>query len=84
MNANEPQLTGKTTSRGEAATLAFAIVLPSIVTLAYFVVLVGLPPAVVQAAYLVLKILQFGFPAVWVFLIAGDKPRLVRDRKSVV
>jgi len=75
-----PEATRQLLPRGEMAALVFALVLPSLVTLAYFVVLVGLPPAIVQSAYLVLKIVQFGFPAVWVFLVVGEKLRLTRPK----
>lgn len=74
--------TGQVSTRSEVAALIFAIVLPTVVTLAYFVVLVGLPPAIVQAVYLVLKVVQFGFPAVWVFLIVGDKFRLTKPKPT--
>lgn len=69
-----------TAPRGEVAALIFALLLPSLVTLAYFVVLVGLPPAILQVVYLVLKVVQFGFPAVWVFLVVGDKLRLTTPK----
>jgi len=43
-----------------------ALLFPSLVTLVYFVWLADQPTALQQAAYSVGKILQFGFPVVWV------------------
>ncbi|MBI2479595.1 MAG: CPBP family intramembrane metalloprotease [Planctomycetia bacterium] len=60
-------------SRANLAAIVFAIVFPTIVTLAYFVVLAGQPAALQQSAYAVGKIIQFGFPAFWVFVVLREK-----------
>jgi membrane protease YdiL (CAAX protease family) len=48
--------------------LAFAIVLPSLVTWIYFVWLAQAPSAVQQSAYSLGKALQFALPVVWLYL----------------
>ena len=80
MDDDKSETTGRVTTPGEGAALIYALVIPSIVTLLYFVVLVGQPAALVQTVYLLLKVLQFGFPAVWVFLVVGEKPRLTKPK----
>lgn len=50
----------------EALALVFALTLPTFLVWIYFVLLVPYPPAVEQTAYAVGKIVQFGFPVVWV------------------
>ena len=54
--------------------IAFALAFPSLVTWVYFVALAGQAAWLQQGAYLVGKVIQFGFPVVWVFLIVGAKP----------
>ena len=49
--------------------IAFAIVLPSVVTWVYFVLLAEAAPAVQMAASAIGKGVQFALPVVWVFLI---------------
>lgn len=71
-------MNGSVSKRAESAAIVFALVLPTIVTLGYFVLLVGFPPWVQQGAYGVLKVIQFGFPVVWVFLVTGDKFQFAR------
>jgi membrane protease YdiL (CAAX protease family) len=60
-------------SRVNLAAIAFAIVFPTIVTLAYFVVLAGEPASLQQGAYAIGKVIQFAFPAVWVFVVLREK-----------
>ena len=60
-------------SRANLAALTFAIVFPSIVTLAYFVVLAGQPAWLQGGAAAIGKGIQFAFPAVWVFVILREK-----------
>lgn len=62
---------GRINKRRELAALAFTIVFPSVLTLGYFVVFAGHPLATPLAG--VGKVLQFGFPALWVFVVAGEK-----------
>ena len=51
--------------------LAVALTLPTLVTWLYFVALADAPSAVQQGAYGVGKIVQFGLPVVWVWLVLG-------------
>jgi membrane protease YdiL (CAAX protease family) len=51
------------------------MLLPSVITLAYFVVLAGWAPAVQQATYVVGKTIQFGFPLVWVVIVLREPLR---------
>jgi membrane protease YdiL (CAAX protease family) len=53
----------------------FALVLPSLVTLAYFVWAQGSEAGVQQAVYSVAKIVQFAFPVFWVAWIQRRRPR---------
>jgi membrane protease YdiL (CAAX protease family) len=53
--------------------LVFAMVFPTIVTWAYFVLLADWPTWMQQSAYAVGKGIQFSFPAVWVFLVLREK-----------
>jgi CAAX protease family protein len=61
------------TSRANLGAIVFAIVFPTIVTLAYFVVLAGQSSGLQQAAYGIGKVIQFAFPAVWVFIVLREK-----------
>ncbi len=54
--------------------LVFAILFPSVLTLIYFVLLAQFPSSLQQAVYGAGKLVQFGFPAVWVFLVLRHKP----------
>jgi membrane protease YdiL (CAAX protease family) len=51
------------------AAVIFALVLPTLVTLAYFVLAASAPANVQQAVYGLAKALQFAFPIVWVLWI---------------
>jgi membrane protease YdiL (CAAX protease family) len=61
----------------DAAILAVALSLPTLVTWLYFVALSEQPAAVQQGAYAVGKTIQFALPAVWVLLVLKERPRLV-------
>ena len=72
--------------------LAFAITFPTLITLIYFEWLEGANAQIQQIAFAIGKIIQFGFPLVWVWLwyrnrlrtfspFAKDKPEKV-DRPS--
>jgi membrane protease YdiL (CAAX protease family) len=65
----------KPSSRLEILAILLALVLPTIVTLAYFVVLAGSPPSLQQSVYGIGKVVQFGFPIFWVFWVLGKKFR---------
>jgi membrane protease YdiL (CAAX protease family) len=64
------------------AAIAFAAVLPSLITWIYFVVLAKHSAGLQQTAYLVGKTLQFGFPVVWFFLIQRRKLEWSRPSTS--
>lgn len=49
--------------------LAVTILLPSLVTYVYFVLLAGESSVLQQASYVLGKVVQFGLPIVWVFLV---------------
>lgn len=49
--------------------VVFALILPSLVTLAYFIWAKGSAAAVQQTVYAVAKVIQFAFPVVWVAFI---------------
>ena len=61
----------RTSRRADALALVFALTFPTLLVLVYFVLLpeMDAPPVVQQAAYTIGKILQFGFPLVWVLAI---------------
>ena len=54
--------------------LGFALLFPTLLTWAYFVLLAGWPAGVQQAVYSVGKLIQFSFPVVWVFVLFRVKP----------
>ena len=58
------------------AVVWLAIGFPSLVTLAYFVWLAGKPSAWQQIAFAIGKVLQFGFPALWVFVVLRRRARI--------
>ena len=59
---------------GEWLVLVVACVLPSVVTLAYYVIAPqsGASPAIVQGIYVVAKGVQFALPIVWVFAVCRE------------
>jgi membrane protease YdiL (CAAX protease family) len=62
----------KPNPRREVAAMVFAVVFPSVITWIYFVSLRGAPAAAQQGAYGIGKLIQFGFPVVWVAIIARE------------
>jgi hypothetical protein len=60
-------------------TAAFALAFPTLVTWVYFVALARQPAAAQQGAYLVGKVLQFGFPLAWLLWV-GRWPAFHRPR----
>jgi CAAX protease family protein len=65
--------------------LVFALLLPSAVTLLYFVILATWPAAVQQTAYAIGKGIQFGLPLVWVLAVQRSRLRLKPpDRAGMV
>jgi membrane protease YdiL (CAAX protease family) len=61
-------------SAGERIVLGIACVLPSVVTMAYYVIAPqsGASPAVVQGVYTVAKAVQFALPIVWVVAVCRE------------
>ena len=62
--------------------IAFAIVFPSLVTWAYFVLLAGEASSWQQMAYGIGKAIQFAFPLAWVVLVCKENLRLARPSFS--
>ena len=71
------------------AAVAFAMVFPTLVTLAHFVLLAGYPAGLQQAVYLVGKTIQFTFPALAVAILfarrhaGGTSPAITAGRLSL-
>lgn len=63
------------TARADTVAVVVAATFPLLLTWLYFVVLAGGPQPVQQTVYVVGKLLQFGFPAVWVLLVARRRGR---------
>ncbi|MFV1967525.1 MAG: lysostaphin resistance A-like protein [Pirellulaceae bacterium] len=72
----------KPSPRMDVFAILFTLIFPTIVTLAYFVVLAGSPPAIQQAVYGIGKVLQFGFPAVWVFVVLRKRFRWSSPKRT--
>lgn len=64
------------TARAELCALLFALVCPTVVTVAYFVVLAGHPYG--KAAYVIGKGIQFAFPLLWVLFITRQRLHIGR------
>ncbi len=62
-------------NRGQWAAIVFALALPSLVTLAYFVWAEQFAGMVQQVVYSLAKVVQFGFPVVWVCWVLKERPR---------
>jgi len=58
------------------AAVVFALVLPTFVTLAYFVWAESFAPHIQQTTYLIAKVIQFGFPVFWVCWICRQRLHL--------
>jgi len=58
--------------------IAIALVLPTLVTWIYFILLHGAPAALQQTAYSIGKVVQFALPAVWVVLVQRERQILNR------
>ncbi|MBX7167103.1 MAG: CPBP family intramembrane metalloprotease [Pirellulales bacterium] len=63
----------------QIAALAFAMLFPTLGTWLYFVALAGHES--MRAGYTVAKLVQFFFPAIWVLLVLGQRPRWASPRK---
>ncbi|NOY28596.1 MAG: CPBP family intramembrane metalloprotease [Planctomycetes bacterium] len=64
------------TRSGSWAAVVFALVLPTFVTLAYFVWAESFSAGVQQSTYAIAKVVQFGFPVFWVCWICRQRLRL--------
>jgi membrane protease YdiL (CAAX protease family) len=64
------------TQRRDWFAVLFALGLPTLVTLAYFVWSEGFDADVQQAVYGVAKVIQFGFPIAWVWAVQRQRPRI--------
>ena len=71
-----------TSRRGDVAAVVVGLVLPSVVTLVYFVLLARASAGVQQVAYAIGKGLQFGLPVFWVFCIRRSRPQWHLPRKK--
>ncbi len=61
--------------------MLFALVFPTLVTVVYFVLLANRPATWQQAAFAIGKVLQFGFPLIWVGLVQRRGWALRRPRR---
>lgn len=67
-------------NRFRLAAVIFAMIYPSLLTWVYFTALKDFPGPWQQAAFGIGKLIQFGFPAVWVFLI--ERRRFALNKPS--
>lgn len=67
--------------RTRLVALAFALVLPTIVTLAYFVLLADQPLG--RVAYVIGKSVQFAFPLFWVVIVLRERLRITASLRGV-
>ena len=74
----KPPTTPTPSPRASVYGLLFALVFPSIVTLAYFVLLSDMPAAVQQGAYVAGKTIQFSFPLLFAAWILREPIRTAR------
>ncbi|MFP6691653.1 MAG: hypothetical protein VB875_01445, partial [Pirellulales bacterium] len=66
-----------TTRRADAWALGFALVFPTALTFVYFTLLTKAPLPLQYLAY-GLKVVQFGFPLFYVYLVLKQRPRFPR------
>ena len=67
-------------ARTEIAAIAFVLSFPTILTWVYFILLAESAPAVQQTVYSIGKVIQFGFPIAWIWLICRERPSRPRFR----
>ncbi len=80
MNANLSNALGKDQSNAQHrrlrwAGVVFALVFPTVITWAYFVLAGRYSTGAQQATYLVVKAIQFAFPLVWVWFVLREPLR---------
>ena len=68
----------KPLTTADKAVVALSLVLPTVVTLVYFVALDGTPERVQQTAFTLGKAIQFALPLAWVLLVMKERPNFVR------
>ncbi len=61
--------------RGDWAAVVFALILPTLVTLTYFVWAERFAASVQQTTYAIAKTVQFGFPLVWFCWVRRQRPQ---------
>lgn len=66
--------TSRVTARDIGAAI-FALVLPTVITLVYFVWAERFPAGIQQSIYAAAKLIQFGFPVFWVLKVQKLRPR---------
>src|SRR4051794_8652736 len=66
------------------AGLVFAIAFPTIVTWGYFVLADRYAQGTQQSVYLILKVIQFAFPALWTWIALRERLRTSRPTASGV
>ncbi len=71
---------GRPLSRADWIVVGIALVLPTLVTWVYFILLNGAPAAAQQTAYTAGKTIQFSLPVIWVWLVQRERPRLRRPK----
>jgi membrane protease YdiL (CAAX protease family) len=81
----ETRATDRPLSRFQWATaVGFTLCFPTVLTFAYFVWLADRSPGIQQSVYTVGKIVQFAFPAIWVYFVLRRKPSWPsRDRRGI-
>ena len=81
---NYPDPCSRVSRPADAAALWAAALFPGCATWLEFVVLSRHPSAAVQAGYAAEKVLQFGFPLVWVVLVQRQSPRPAKPQTAGV
>jgi hypothetical protein len=66
--------------RRDGWAVLFALVFPTVVTVVYFVLLAAQPALWQQTAYAIGKLLQFGFPVIWVWTVQRRRVALRRPQ----
>lgn len=70
------------TSRSEVVAILFALSFPTLLTWIYFILLANHAPALQQTVYSLGKVIQFGFPVVWVWIICREQRRSLSFRRD--
>ncbi|QDU57162.1 CPBP family intramembrane glutamic endopeptidase [Aeoliella mucimassa] len=73
MADKQPKTPSEISAQGELMAIGIACVLPTFVTLAYFVAAAEMESGVQQAVFAVAKVVQFSLPAAWVGLVCRER-----------